>query len=236
VKIAKRNIFISLVILTTAMAGCKEDNLIEVSINSKSTEVSLSLLTEVLSTFDIISDLSSSNVLFLKKDQSLLPNGLIINYIDTTFQDGNGLKIELDFGGLGEEPHGQLCKDNKYREGKMMVAINRPMSQLDAKLEVSFSEEFPYYTGNGKKMTKLVGQMALLRKSETEITFSIKELKTSLVETTKNIKDQATKVKITEVTKFLTELSKTDKVDNDNLVDLLQYYELVSEIKVANGV
>ena len=60
------------------MAGCKEDNLIEVSINSKSTEVSLSLLTEVLSTFDIISDLSSSNVLFLKKDQSLLPNGLII--------------------------------------------------------------------------------------------------------------------------------------------------------------
>ena len=39
----------------------------------------------------------------------------------------------------------------------------------------------------------------------------IKELKTSLVETTKNIKDKATKVKITEVTKFLTELSKTDK-------------------------
>ena len=63
----------------------------------------------------------------------------------------------------------------------------------------------------------------------------IKELKTSLVETTKNIKDQATKVKTTEVTKFLTELSKTDKVDNDNLVDLLQYYELVNEIKVANG-
>ena len=64
----------------------------------------------------------------------------------------------------------------------------------------------------------------------------IKELKTSLVETTKNVKDQATKIKITEVTKFLTELSKTDKVDNDNLVDLLQYYELVSEIKAANGV
>jgi hypothetical protein len=33
---------------------------------------------------------------------------------------------------------------------------------------------------------------------------------------------------------MLTELKKTDKVDNDNLVDLLQYYELVNEIKVAN--
>lgn len=64
----------------------------------------------------------------------------------------------------------------------------------------------------------------------------INELKTSLVEATKNIKDQATKIKITEVTKFLVKLNKTDKVDNDNLVDLLQYYELVNEIKTANGI
>ena len=64
----------------------------------------------------------------------------------------------------------------------------------------------------------------------------INELKTSLVEATKNIKDQATKIKITEVTKFLIKLNKTDKVDNDNLVDLLQYYELVNEIKTANGI
>ena len=64
----------------------------------------------------------------------------------------------------------------------------------------------------------------------------IKELKSSLIEVTKNIKDPATKVKTTEVSKFLTELNKTDKVDSDNLVDLLQYYELVNEIKSSNGV
>ena len=51
-----------------------------------------------------------------------------------------------------------------------------------------------------------------------------------------NIKDKATEIKITEVSKLITELSKTDKIDNDNLVDLLQYYELVKEIKIANGV
>ena len=55
-------------------------------------------------------------------------------------------------------------------------------------------------------------------------------------EEAKNIKDKATKIKITEVAKYLVELDKTAKVDNDNLVDLLQYYELVKEIKVANGV
>ena len=61
-------------------------------------------------------------------------------------------------------------------------------------------------------------------------------LKNILSETTKSIKDKATKIKITEVAKLLTELNKTDKVDNDNLVDLLQYYELVKEIQVENGV
>jgi len=64
----------------------------------------------------------------------------------------------------------------------------------------------------------------------------IEELKTTLNEEAKNIKDKATQIKITEVAKYLVELDKTAKVDNDNLVDLLQYYELVKEIKIANGV
>ena len=62
------------------------------------------------------------------------------------------------------------------------------------------------------------------------------ELKTILNEEAKTIKDKATQIKITEVTKYLTELDKTAKVDNNNLVDLLQYYELIKEIKVANGI
>ena len=61
-------------------------------------------------------------------------------------------------------------------------------------------------------------------------------MKSTLNEEAKTIKDKATQIKITEVTKYLVELDKTAKVNNDNLVDLLQYYELVKEIKVANGV
>jgi len=64
----------------------------------------------------------------------------------------------------------------------------------------------------------------------------INELKFSLNTEAKNIKDKAIQIKITEVAKLLTELSKTDKVGDSNLVDLLQYYELVKEIKLANGV
>ena len=63
----------------------------------------------------------------------------------------------------------------------------------------------------------------------------ITELKSTLSKITKNIKDKATQVKITEVTKFLTELKKTDKVGDNNLVDLLRYYQLINEIQIANG-
>ena len=63
----------------------------------------------------------------------------------------------------------------------------------------------------------------------------VNALKNILIEQSENIKDKATKIKINEVAKLLTELDKTDKIDNDNLVDLLQYYELVKEIQVANG-
>ena len=64
----------------------------------------------------------------------------------------------------------------------------------------------------------------------------INELKNALAENSKNIKDKVTKIKINEISKFLVELDKTDKVGDDNLVDLLQYYELVKEIKLANAV
>jgi len=64
----------------------------------------------------------------------------------------------------------------------------------------------------------------------------INDLQATLNEEAKNIKDKATQIKIQEVAKYLVELDKTTKVDNDNLVDLLQYYELVKEIKVANGI
>lgn len=64
----------------------------------------------------------------------------------------------------------------------------------------------------------------------------INDLQAALNEEAKSIKDKATQIKVQEVAKYLVELDKTTKVDNDNLVDLLQYYELVKEIKIANGV
>lgn len=64
----------------------------------------------------------------------------------------------------------------------------------------------------------------------------IVELKEHLKREVKTIKDVATKVKVEEITKHLVELDKTSKVNDDHLVDLMQYYELIQEIRKSNGV
>lgn len=63
----------------------------------------------------------------------------------------------------------------------------------------------------------------------------VNELKQELFNESKNIKDKAIKIKVAEVSKLLEELGKTCKVNNNHMVDLLQYYELVKEIKSING-
>jgi len=61
----------------------------------------------------------------------------------------------------------------------------------------------------------------------------IKELKYAVLTEAKSLKDKVVKIKLVEVSKLLIELKKTDKVNTDNLVDLLQYYELIKEIKLT---
>ena len=61
----------------------------------------------------------------------------------------------------------------------------------------------------------------------------IKELKHAVLTEAKALNDKVVKIKLVEVSKLLTELKKTDKVNTDNLVDLLQYYELIKAIKLT---
>ena len=45
-----------------------------------------------------------------------------------------------------------------------------------------------------------------------------------------SIKDEVLKIKITEIVKYVKPLEKTEKVTNDCIINLLQYYELVNEL------
>lgn len=63
----------------------------------------------------------------------------------------------------------------------------------------------------------------------------INDLKFTLKEEIKKIDNDVIKIKLEEVSKYLIEIDKTEKVDNDNIVDLLEYYELIKEIKNSHG-
>jgi hypothetical protein len=63
----------------------------------------------------------------------------------------------------------------------------------------------------------------------------IREIKKSLINETKSIKDKATKIKLIEVNKFIVEIDKNKKIINEDLVDLLQYCSLLEEIKLSHG-
>ena len=63
----------------------------------------------------------------------------------------------------------------------------------------------------------------------------INEFKKDLTKLNSKTKNKVTKIKINEVTNLLVELSKNDKVSNDSIVNLLQYCDLLEELKSANG-
>jgi hypothetical protein len=63
----------------------------------------------------------------------------------------------------------------------------------------------------------------------------INEFKIDLIKLNKKTANPVTKIKINEVANLLVELSKNDKVNNDNIVNLLQYCDLLEELKSVNG-
>ena len=63
----------------------------------------------------------------------------------------------------------------------------------------------------------------------------ITEIKDTLTKQVKKVTYKAIQIKLNEVNNMLTPLSKTAKVGNDDLVNLLQYYELLEELTKTNG-
>jgi len=61
----------------------------------------------------------------------------------------------------------------------------------------------------------------------------INEIKAYLTKLNTSVTDKAIQIKINEVINILPSLGKNDKASDDNLVNLLQYYQLVEELETA---
>jgi hypothetical protein len=62
----------------------------------------------------------------------------------------------------------------------------------------------------------------------------IKDIKNELKSLIESISDKVMKIKLTEVNNIITELPKEASIKNDDIVNLLQYYQLLEEIKSVN--
>lgn len=63
----------------------------------------------------------------------------------------------------------------------------------------------------------------------------ITEIKSDLTKLNKKVKDKTTQIKINEVSNILVTLDKNDKINNDDMTNLLHYYELLEELHKVNG-
>ena len=61
----------------------------------------------------------------------------------------------------------------------------------------------------------------------------INEIKKVLKLQARKVKDDATKIKLLEVVKLLKEIDKGSRINNDDLINLLQYYQLTEELALV---
>jgi len=63
---------------------------------------------------------------------------------------------------------------------------------------------------------------------------TVDKLKTELKNLSQGVKDKAVQIKLVEVNKLLNPLNKTSRVNNDDLINLLQYCQLLEELQKTN--
>ena len=70
---------------------------------------------------------------------------------------------------------------------------------------------------------------------KTFINKEIKEVKKAITGYSKKVKDKAVAIKLTETKNMIKPLCKKSSVNDDNVINLLNYYELVNELKTIHG-
>ena len=66
-------------------------------------------------------------------------------------------------------------------------------------------------------------------------TNKIVEIKSTLADLNESTTDDVVKIKINEILSMINIPNKNIKINDNNLVDLLQYYELINELQLVNG-
>ncbi len=163
---------LAMVILTAMVfTSCRR----ELAESIQSAEDNAAIETEYAQVYDVVADYASTDTRTGKTDDNILPSGASVSFADTTFTDGDGIEFTIDYGVLdhGASFKGILCKDGRYRAGKIHVSMDHHWSDTPVTINITISTADEYYVGNGTKMYKLSGLKTITRSSATSYSVTV---------------------------------------------------------------
>jgi hypothetical protein len=99
-----------------------------------------------------------------------------------------------------------------------------------------FNGKYASLNGNQKEILKeFINSVDSTPKLKEFYNTKIQEIKAKLNQYKSKITDKTIQIKLNEVNSLLSPVGKTKNIGNDDLVNLLQYYELLEELSKVNG-
>jgi hypothetical protein len=126
-----------------------------------------------------------------------------------------------------QEVKNNILEEFKHQDKDIQVLAYRVLLE-------KFNDKYAGLNHNQKLVLKeFINSVDSTPKLKEFYNTKVNEIKTHLTKLNKSVTDKAIQIKINEVINILPSLSKMDKASDDNLVNLLQYYQLVEELEAA---
>jgi hypothetical protein len=98
-----------------------------------------------------------------------------------------------------------------------------------------FNDKYDGFNGKQKSVLKqFITEVDSTPKLKEFYNTQISEIKTELKNLIKSVDDKVTVIKLNEIINIISELSKESSIKNEDIVNLLQYYQLIDEIRTAS--
>jgi len=95
-----------------------------------------------------------------------------------------------------------------------------------------FNEKYASLSGDQKDLLKeYINNVSDTKKLRTYLNTKLLEVKTELVDLKSNVGDKVLQIKLNEVLNFIKPLGPNDSIKDEVLIGLMQYYQLISELK-----
>jgi hypothetical protein len=215
--------------LTEAKAEMVINTLVETSTKLKRTEIrkqKYNLVREIKESYNVENFFRAkvsnykvfaalNNLIENQSSEKVAPETVINNKI-TLFEHLTKVPTVIQSDELLEEYKG-YSKDLRILTYKMLLE--------------KFNEKYDHLTPQQKEVLReVVTAVDNTDKLKEYYNTKITEVQNLLSKKTSVLKDEVLKIKITEVLKYVQPLGKTEKVTNDCIINLLQYYELLNEL------